>query len=186
MDVVECRRVRVLRAAAAAADEHGYGAVTVAHIAARAKVSRRTFYEMFEDREQCLLAVMEDIDAQLTAELRAAGLDGLPWRERVRMGLWTVLRFFDREPGLARFCVVESARGDERIAAYREELLARIADRDRRGRRARAPRPGSVSPLVAEGLAGAVVSILNTRLSATGRRGASRSRKDAAGQRPAA
>ncbi len=176
MDELEYRRVRLLRAAAAAVDEHGYTAVTVAHITARAKVSRRTFYELFEDREQCLLAVMQDIDAQLMAELRAADLGGLSWRERVRMGLWTVLRFFDRDPVLARFCVVESARGDDRMAAYRGQLLARFAAVIAEG--------GELgllgfSPVVAEGIAGGVVSILATRLSASssaGRREASRSR----------
>ena len=185
MDSVEYKRVLLLRAAAAAVDEHGYGAVTVAHITARAKISRRTFYELFVDREQCLLAVMEDIDAQLTAELQTAGLDDLSWRERVRMGLWTVLRFFDREPRLARFCVVQSARGDERMAAYREELLARIADVIAEGREESLPaRSVEVSPLTAEGVAGAVVSILNTRLAATGRRAARGPRKDAAAGGP--
>ncbi len=180
MGSVEYRRVRLLRAAAAAVDEHGYGAVTVAHITARAKISRRTFYELFVDREQCLLAVMEDIEAQLATELQAAGLDDLPWRERVRMGLWTVLRFFDRESGLARFCVVQSARGDERMAAYREELLARITGVIGEGREESVPaQSAEVSPLTAEGIAGAVVSILNTRLAATGRRPARGSRKDA-------
>ena len=182
MDSVEYRRVLLLRAAAAAVDDHGYGAVTVAHITSRAKISRRTFYELFVDREQCLLAVMEDIEVQLAAELRAAEPDGQPWRERVRMGLWMVLRFFDREPGLARFCVVQSARGDERMAAYREELLARIAGVIAEGREESLPAQGvksvEASPLVAEGIAGAVVSILNTRLSHTGRRAAGRARKD--------
>ncbi len=64
----------MLRAAVVEADEHGYASLTVGHIAARARVSRRTFYEMFDDREACLLAVLEDIDAQVTAELRAAAL----------------------------------------------------------------------------------------------------------------
>ena len=170
-----------MRAAAAAVDEHGYGAVTVAHITARAKISRRTFYELFVDREQCLLAVMEDIDAQLTAELQAADLDGLPWRERVRMGLWTVLRFFDREPGLARFCVVQSARGDDRMAAYREELLARISVRSPRGAR-RACSGGESSPLTAEGVAGAS-SRSSTR--AFPRRGGGRHAGHAKTRRPA-
>jgi AcrR family transcriptional regulator/DNA-binding PadR family transcriptional regulator len=174
-DSVEYRRVLLLRAAAAAVDEHGCGAVTVAHITARAKISRRTFYELFVDREQCLLAMMEDIDAQLTTELQAADLAGLPWRERVRTGLWRVLRFFDREPSLARFCVVESARGDDRMAAYRAELLARITDAIAAG--GRGSLRGESSPLVAEGVAGAVVSILGTRLFATGR-AARRPRKD--------
>ena len=177
LDTAGYRRVLLLRAAAAAVDEHGYGAVTVAHITARAKISRRTFYELFVDREQCLLAVMEDIDAQITAELRAAGLDDLPWRERVRIGLWTVLRFFDREPGLARFCVVQSARGDERMAAYREELLERIVGVIAEGREESLL--AESSPLTAEGIAGAIVSILNKRLAATGRRAARKPRKDA-------
>ncbi len=168
-DVAERRRVLLLRAAVAMVDEHGYAGVTVAHIAARAKVSRRTFYELFGDREACLLAVLQDIDTQLTSELQAADLDGLPWRERVRTGLWTVLRFFDREPGLARFCVVESARGDERMAAYRAELLARVVDVFAEGGEEReSVLRGERSPLVAEGLAGAVVSILNTRLASPG------------------
>ncbi len=182
-DVAEHRRVLLLRAAVAMADEHGYANLTVAHIAGRAKVSRRTFYEVFEDREACLLGVLQDIDVQLATELRAAALDGLPWRERVRLGLWVVLRFFDREPGLARFCVVESARGDDRMAAYREELLARIAGVIAEGREESLPAESAgVSPLTAEGLAGAAVSILNTRLSASsgaGRWAAGRPRKDA-------
>lgn len=169
-------RTRLLRAAVAMVDEHGYTAVTVAHIAARAKISRRTFYELFTDREDCLLAALQDIDAQLAAELRGAYLGGLPWCERVRLGLWTVLRFFDREPALARFCVVESARGDDRMAAYREELLARITAVIGEGREESLL--AESSPLVAEGVAGAVVSILNTRLAATGRRTARGARKD--------
>jgi AcrR family transcriptional regulator len=185
----ERRRARMLRAAVAMVDEHGYAGVTVAHIAARAKVSRRAFYELFADREACLLAVLQDIEKQLTDELQEADLGWLEWHERVRMGLWTVLRFFDREPVLARFCVVESARGDERMAAYRAELLARItgvfADGAREAEGAQeSVQGGDSSPLVAEGLAGAVVSILGTRLSSSSssssvRRVAGRPRKDA-------
>ena len=74
-DTGERRRARVLRAAVVEAGEHGYASLTVGHIAARARVSRRTFYEMFDDREACLLAVLQDIDARLTAELR-----GRAWR----------------------------------------------------------------------------------------------------------
>jgi AcrR family transcriptional regulator/DNA-binding MarR family transcriptional regulator len=170
LDVVEYRRTRLLRAAAVAVDEHGYVNVTVAHIAAEAKISRRTFYELFHGREQCLLGVMRHIDAQLTAELQAAGIEGLAWRERVRTGLWTVLRFFDREPALARFCVVESARGDDRMAAYRAGLLERVVAVIAEGREESFPaQRAEFSPLLAEGIAGAVVSILSTRLSHAGR-----------------
>jgi AcrR family transcriptional regulator len=173
------QRARLLWAAVAAVDEHGYSNLTVAHIATRAKISRRTFYELFADRDACLLAALEDADRRLTAELRAAELAGLEWHERVRTGLWRILRFFDREPVLARFCVVESARGDDRMAAYRAELLARIT-----GVIAEGSEEGLLEalPLAAEGVAGGVVSILATRLSSTrsssARRTAGGSRKD--------
>jgi AcrR family transcriptional regulator len=176
LDVVEYQRVRLLRAAAVAVDEHGYGAVTVAHIAARAKVSRRTFYELFVGREECLLALMRDIEQQIVNALRAAELGGLAWRERVRQGLWTVLRFFDREPVLARFFLVESARGEDRMTAYRAELLERFVAVVAEG--GKAGLLGDSAPIVAEGIAGGVVSILSTRLAARGRRGGG-TRKDA-------
>jgi AcrR family transcriptional regulator/chromosome segregation and condensation protein ScpB len=157
------QRARLLWAAVAAVDEHGYGNVTVAHIATRAKISRRTFYELFADRDECLLAVLKDADRQLTAELHAADLESLPWRERVRMGLSTILGFLDREPELARFCVVQSSRGDERMLEYREEILTRIVAAIAEGSQ-QSTRGGGCSSLTAEGLAGAIVSILNTRL----------------------
>jgi AcrR family transcriptional regulator/DNA-binding PadR family transcriptional regulator len=184
-DRAEARRAQMLRAAVAMTDEHGYAAVTVGHIAARAKVSRRAFYELFGDREQCLLAVLGDIDAQLTGELRAADVGGLPWRERMRLGLWTVLRFCDREPAFARFCLVHSARGEERIAAYRERMLARLTSAIAAG--SEESLLGESSPLVAEGIAGGVVSILSTRLapsSGAGRREARGARKDPAAGGP--
>ena len=67
---------------------------------------------------------------------------------------------------LARFVFVESARGDGRIASYREGLLARVAGAIAAGGEQHAA--GEVSSLTAEGLAGAVVSILSTRLARTG------------------
>jgi AcrR family transcriptional regulator len=57
----EIQRARLLGAAVAAIDELGYPGTTVAHITARAGVSRRTFYDLFENCEECLLSVLEDI-----------------------------------------------------------------------------------------------------------------------------
>jgi AcrR family transcriptional regulator len=41
------------------ARERGAARVTVAHVVARSGVSRRTFYEMFEDRDACFMAALE-------------------------------------------------------------------------------------------------------------------------------
>ena len=165
-DLAERRRVLLLRAAVAMVDEHGYADVTVAHIAGRAKVSRRTFYEVFVDREQCLLAVLQDIDAQITAELRAADLDGLPWRERMRWGCGWCCGFLIVSRCWRGFVLLSPRAGTGRMAAYREQLLERITSVFAGGgeQPQSFPARGSVSPLMAEGLAGAIVSILSTRL----------------------
>ncbi len=146
-----------------AIDELGYPSTTVAHITARAGVSRRTFYDLFENCEECLLSVLEDILAQITGELAEAHLDDLPWRERIRIGLWTILCFFDREPALARICVVQSARGSQQVLERREALLGALAGVIDEGR-GESARVEECAPLTAEGLVGASVSILYTRL----------------------
>jgi len=161
--VVEHQRARLLTAAVAAVDELGWSQATVGQITARAHVSRRTFYALFIDREDCLLAVLKDTAQRLTVELRAAELDHLSWRERIRTGLWRILCFFEADPALARVCVVQSARGGQAVLEYREGTLAALtaAIDEGRGESARA---AECPRLTAEGLAGATLSILYARL----------------------
>ncbi len=82
------QRSRLLSAAIRAVDELGYSDTSVADITSRARVSRRTFYEQFPDREACLAAALEDALGVVVHELAEAGLEGLVWRERMRTGLW--------------------------------------------------------------------------------------------------
>ena len=163
--VVEIQRSRLLAAAAGVVDERGYTHTTVAHITGRARVSRRTFYNLFDDREDCLLAVLEDAVGLIRREvLAAAGTPGLDWRARVRAGLWAILSFLDRERVLARVCVVQTLRSGTRPLERREELLAELAQVLDEGR-GESARGGACPPLTSEGLVGAVSSILYGRLS---------------------
>jgi hypothetical protein len=57
--VAELQRARIVTAMGELVRERGVAAVTVAHVVARSGVSRRTFYEIFEDRESCLLVTFE-------------------------------------------------------------------------------------------------------------------------------
>lgn len=56
--VTEIQRSRMLAAALEAVEEVGYGRMTVAQVISRAKVSRKTFYDVFADREDCFLAAL--------------------------------------------------------------------------------------------------------------------------------
>ena len=173
--LVEIQRARLLSAALRAVDELGYAGTTVAHVTSRARVSRRTFYELYANREECLLAALESVVEQLREELAVLNLDVLPWRERVRTGLWAILSFFDREPLLARVCVVQALRGGPRVLESRERVLGELAEVINTGCGERA-RVTECPPLTAEGLVGAVFSIVYARLSSSGWGGASRSR----------
>ncbi len=161
--VAEMQRTRLLGAAVPLVDELGWSGVSVADIATRARVSRRTFYDLFSNREDCLLAVLDDAVKRVEGDLDAANLAECSWVERVRRGLWTILCFLDRDPVLARVCVVQSARGSRRVLYAREELVARFVG-VLEGGRSQGARDSQEQPLTAEGLVGAALAIVYKRL----------------------
>jgi AcrR family transcriptional regulator len=162
-EVAAIQRSRLLTGALGAIEEFGYEQATVGRITSRARISRRTFYELFENREACLVALFEDIVGMVEGEIAAASLEGLAWRERVRCGLWAILCFLDREPALARVCVVEALRSGPGVLERREAALARLAGVLDEGR-GEGPRGAQCTALTAEGLVGAALAIVHARL----------------------
>ncbi len=160
--MADIQRSRLLAAGTRAVDELGWANTTVADIVARSRISRRTFYETFANREECLAAVLEDILATVAGELADAGLEGLGWREQVRRGLCVILAFLDREPVLARVCVVQALSGGPGVLARREEVLGGLVAVVDEGRES--PRATRCTRLTAEGLVGAAFGIVYARL----------------------
>src|ERR1022692_2371058 len=161
--VANIQRARLLAGAVRAVDRFGYTRTTVSEITAHAHVSRRTFYELFDNSEDCLAAMLDDAVERVRVLLAKSVDDGAGWRERVREGLGAILGFLDREPVLARVCIVESARGGQRILEAREQILTELAGAIDRGRVEGDPRT-DCPPLTAEGLVGAALSIVHTRV----------------------
>jgi AcrR family transcriptional regulator len=161
--VSEIQRSRLLVAAVGAIDEFGYEAGSVARITERARVSRRTFYELFENREECLLAVLENTVQRLQSEILAADPRDAAWRDRVRGGLWVILSFFDHEPGLARVCLIQAQRASNRVLVYRQEILDQLARIVNEGHK-ESPRADEPAGLTGQGVVGSVVQILYVRL----------------------
>jgi len=163
VQVDEIQRSRLLVAAAAVIDELGYEQSSVERITGRARVSRRTFYELFGNREECLVALLDEAVERVERELEAAGLEGLAWRERVRGGLWAILSFLDGEPVLARICVVQALYGGPRALERREGILGRLAGVLDEGRREGA-RGEECTLVTAEGLVGGALGVVYARL----------------------
>jgi AcrR family transcriptional regulator len=162
--VTEIQRVRILTAMAEVASERGAGAASVAHIVSRAGVSRRTFYDLFEDREDCFLGAFEEALARAAVTVLPAYEGQARWRERVRAALLALLVFFDEQPALARLCVVEALAAGTRALERRAEIvgvLLRAVEEGRSERPLRVPEP---PPLAAEAAVGAVLAIVHRRL----------------------
>jgi AcrR family transcriptional regulator len=159
----EMQRVRILSAAILAIHEQGYNKVSVGEITSRARVSRRTFYELFENCDACLLAVFENTLELIEHELAVAGLDELSWRARMRVGLFAILAFLQRDTMLARVCIVESGRGGAAVFERRAAILARLATVVDCGRQ-EGEQAAKRTLLTAEGVVGAAFTILHARL----------------------
>jgi AcrR family transcriptional regulator len=66
------QRIRLLHAMATAVAEKGYAAVTIADVVAGAGVSKRTFYEHFTGKEDCLFSCYAEASDALATVVRAA------------------------------------------------------------------------------------------------------------------
>jgi AcrR family transcriptional regulator len=177
--VIEMQRRRLLLAMEELAGENGGLAdATVGAVCKRSRVSRRTFYDLFEDRDDCFLAAFEHALEQIAQSVLPA-YEGTvrpettrntrkapatpSWRERLRAGLEAVLVAFDELPQLARLCVVETLKGGPTVIARRRELLdtlATVVDEGRQEARAGTSPP----PLTAESIVGGVLAVIHARL----------------------
>ncbi len=162
-EVQDIQRARILSAMIEVSSQHGYIGAAVAPVVARAGVSRRTFYELFEGREDCFLAAFEwGIEQARVAMLGAQ--EGLrTWRERVRAALAGLLGLLEDEPELARVCVIEALAAGPLVLARRGEIMNELSAA--LGDGAPQPRRGAEMPLLtAEGVVGGAFSVIHARL----------------------
>ncbi len=161
--VTEIQRSRMLAAAVDAVEEVGYARMTVAQVISRARVSRKTFYDVFADREDCFLAAFEQALSQASLIAREAYERESVWREGVRSALARLLMFMDEEPGLAKLCVVEALAAGEKVLERRAQVLDEVAVIVDQGRfltnTTREP-----PAVTAEGIVGGVFAVVHTRL----------------------
>jgi AcrR family transcriptional regulator/DNA-binding MarR family transcriptional regulator len=161
--VAELQRARILSAMVEECCERGVAGVSVAHVVSRSGVSRRTFYDVFTDREDCFAAAFERALALARTRVLDASESQGSWRERVRAGLVALLGFLEDEPRLARVLVCESAAGGARVLARRAgtiEQLARVVDEGR----LESKNTSELSPLTAEGIVGGALAVIGARL----------------------
>ncbi|MGW5721325.1 TetR/AcrR family transcriptional regulator [Amycolatopsis sp. NPDC003865] len=93
-------RQRLLDGLAESITEDGFRDTTVAGIVRRARTSRRTFYEHFSSREECLIALLADANRSMIEQISDAVDPGAPWREQVRQAIETWIACAESEPAI--------------------------------------------------------------------------------------
>jgi AcrR family transcriptional regulator len=161
--VSELQRSRMLSSAVAVVSEYGYGRMSVSRVTGRARVSRRTFYDVFVDREDCFLAVFEDAVERASERVVAGYEREGSWEGRVRVALEALLGFFDEEPGVCSLLVVDALGAGPRVLERRAEVLERLGVAVQEGG-SRAHSGLDLPPLTGEGVVGAVFSVIHSRL----------------------
>jgi AcrR family transcriptional regulator/DNA-binding MarR family transcriptional regulator len=157
------QRARLVTAMMGAAEVHGYTDLTLAEVLARARISRKTFYEVFDDLEDCFLAAFEHVVAHTRERVHAAYRSERDWRRGTRAALLELLTMMEHEHGLARVCVVDTLIAGPRVLEFRLRVLRELAQAVDGGR-AVANARHDPHPLTGEAIAGGVATLLHSSL----------------------
>lgn len=107
------RRQRLFGAMVAVSSEKGYEATTIGDLAQVAGVSRAAFYELFKDKQECLLAAVDALVEPTIAVIEQA--EDAPTSEaRVRQAVEAFLGLIAEQPAAAKMgCIEVFAAGPE-------------------------------------------------------------------------
>jgi AcrR family transcriptional regulator len=120
-------RERLVAGMVAAVAERGYAATTITDVVRHARVSRRTFYEHFPDKEACFLAAYDAVSDQVLAASEGAAAEAGDWAERLVAGVRAYLQALADAPEIARVFTAEILSAGPHALARRRAVLRRFA-----------------------------------------------------------
>lgn len=163
--VVHNQRERLIAGLARAVAEHGYSNTTIAHITRQATVSRRTFYEHFESKDECFVVAYETVMNELKERVQEAFEGADDWAHGIRDGIRAMLRFLAADPSLARLCMVEALVAGPVVVERYDAAIQGFVPYFRAGRKGRAPDVlDRLSATIEEAVAGGMVSLISRRI----------------------
>jgi AcrR family transcriptional regulator len=126
--VRQTQRARMLAAMVDAVAQKGYARVVVADVVQRAGVSRKTFYEQFENKEECFLAAYDaGVDRLLAAIDDAVAAPAPDWLAGARRAVEVYLQAMATSPSFARAFLIEVLGAGPVALARRDSVQERFA-----------------------------------------------------------
>ncbi len=156
------QRERLIDAIIELSGQHGYQTLSIAQISSRAGVSSATFYELFGDREECLLAAYRAVTQRTLAQMEHAREEG-EWSHAVRPAFRELLRSLQADPDGGRVMFVEAITGGPKL---REAVLLVSETMERTAEHLldSAPAEGNTLDVPARALQGAVHRVVARHL----------------------
>jgi AcrR family transcriptional regulator len=152
-------RERLMSGLSAVVADKGYAAATIADIVREARVSKRTFYEHFADKEACFLASYGAASEHILGVIAAAA-DAEAVADRIHAATVAYFAALEAEPALTRSFLVEIHGAGGRALELRREVHRRFAELLRRLVESARPEDPSIQPLGAH-MATALVGAIN-------------------------
>lgn len=126
-EVEASQRARVMLALAEAMAEKGFAATSVADVLKRARVSRETFYELYDSKLDCFLQTFDTAAALLQASIgHALPPDG--GCDVLERAIGAYLDVLLAQPAFARLFLVESYAAGAAAIERRAAVQARFVD----------------------------------------------------------
>ncbi|MGH2908245.1 MAG: TetR/AcrR family transcriptional regulator [Solirubrobacteraceae bacterium] len=131
-------RERLIAAMATSIEERGYRDTTVADVVRLARTSRRNFYEHFDDRDACFLALFDATNQEMLEEIEAAVAPDRPLDDQVDAAVDAYISNVAGHPALYSSFVRElpglgdqgAVRGQATLERF-AEMLVGLVDRAR-------------------------------------------------------
>jgi AcrR family transcriptional regulator len=163
--VASNQRERIIVAVAEVCSTAGYAAMSVEDIVVASGVSRRTFYDNFQDKEDAFLAAYDEVASRLLLRVKTAYETNEGIVPRAREGLSALLGFLAAEPAFADMCVVEALAAGPMVVARRNANLRTLSDLIDQTAAAAMPADATPpSPIIAQALVGGIFEVVYSRV----------------------
>lgn len=125
-EVRSSQRARLLAAMLELVGQQGYAATTVPQVVARARVSRNAFYELFEDKLDCFLALSDELADEILQLV--VDTDAPDWISALHSGLRRYLGWWQERPAWTRAYLVELPAAGPPAVEQRDRQYARFVE----------------------------------------------------------
>lgn len=122
------RRRRVMDAAIELFGTRGYAAVPVDRICRMAGISTKSFYPMFDNKEELFIEVYDELVSSIAQAVMSAQVEGETLEESVRLRLLALVHAVVDDQRVAKIVVTESAGLSPRVEERRRAVHTALAD----------------------------------------------------------